>query len=42
VETRYPGDWLDITESEMQEALSIAEHTVLWAKGMISSGGDKT
>lgn len=41
VETRYPGDWLDITESEMQEALSIAEHTVLWAKSIISSGGDK-
>ena len=29
VETRYPGDWMDITESEMQEALQTAERTVL-------------
>jgi HEPN domain-containing protein len=42
VETRYPGDWMDITESEMQEALDTAEHMVLWAKSIIRSGGDKT
>jgi len=29
VETRYPGDWMDITESEMQEALQTAEYTIL-------------
>lgn len=42
VETRYPGDWMDITESDVQEALQIAEHTILWAKNILASGGDKT
>lgn len=42
VETRYPGDWMDITESDVQESLQIAEHTILWAKKMLASRGDKT
>ena len=42
VETRYPGDWMDITESDVQEALKTAEHTILWAKRILASGGDKT
>jgi len=42
VETRYPGDWMDITESEMQEALQTAEHTILWAKSILASGADET
>jgi HEPN domain-containing protein len=42
VETRYPGDWMDITETDVREALQIAEHTILWAKGILASGGDKT
>ncbi len=40
VETRYPGDWMEITESEMQEALIIAEQTVLWAKSIVCFGGN--
>lgn len=40
VETRYPGDWMEITESDVQEALQIAEHTILWAKNMLAPGGE--
>lgn len=32
VETRYPGDWQEITESEVNEALELAEKTLEWAK----------
>ena len=42
VETRYPGDWMDITESDVQEALKTAEHTILWAKTILASGEDET
>jgi HEPN domain-containing protein len=41
VETRYPGDWMEITESEVTEALLIAEKTVNWAKGILTTGGQK-
>jgi HEPN domain-containing protein len=42
VETRYPGDWMEITEFDAQEALQIAEHTILWAKNMLAPGGEIT
>jgi HEPN domain-containing protein len=42
VETRYPGDWMDITGSDVQEALQIAEHTILWAKNILASRRDVT
>ncbi len=41
VETRYPGDWMEITESEVEEALLTAEQAILWAKSVLSTGGDK-
>ncbi|MDZ7583114.1 MAG: HEPN domain-containing protein [Deltaproteobacteria bacterium] len=42
VETRYPGGWMDITESDVQEALEKAEQTILWAKNRLASEGDKS
>jgi len=42
VETRYPGGWMDITESDVQEALQKAEQTISWAKKLITSEGDKS
>lgn len=40
VETRYPGYWPVITDSDVNEALHIAEQTILWAKTIIATGGD--
>jgi HEPN domain-containing protein len=36
VETRYPGSWMDITVSDVQEAIETAKRTLQWAKGLIS------
>ena len=32
VETRYPGDWEEITLSEVDHAIELAEKTLNWAK----------
>ncbi len=37
VETRYPGLWMKINETEVEEALSIAEKTISWAKEILSA-----
>jgi HEPN domain-containing protein len=39
VEARYPGSWMDITASDVQEAIETAKRTLQWAKGLIF--GDK-
>jgi len=31
VEFRYPGSWIEISETDLQEALRTAEHVVAWA-----------
>jgi HEPN domain-containing protein len=35
VETRYPGDWEEITLSEIAHAIELAEKTLNWAKKKI-------
>jgi HEPN domain-containing protein len=35
VETRYPGDWEEITLSEIDHAIELAEKTLNWAKKKI-------
>jgi hypothetical protein len=35
VEARYPGSWMDITASDVQEAIETAKRTLQWAKGLI-------
>jgi HEPN domain-containing protein len=35
VETRYPGFWGEISESEVSEAISLAEKAVKWAEEII-------
>jgi len=35
VETRYPGDWEEITLSEVDHAIELAEKTLNWAKKKI-------
>ena len=43
VETRYPGCWAEITSSEVEEALILAENTLMWAKEIVfRDQGDKT
>jgi len=32
VESRYPGYWFEITETDLKEALQAAEHSVAWAE----------
>ncbi len=32
---RYPGGWGEVTQSDYQEALSLAEATIRWAEGII-------
>ena len=32
VESRYPGYWFEITETDLREALQAAEHSVEWAE----------
>ncbi len=32
VESRYPGYWFEITESDLKEAIRSAENTVAWAE----------
>ncbi len=41
VEARYPGDWTELTESDVNEALQIAEQTILWAKSTLAAEGDR-
>jgi HEPN domain-containing protein len=36
VETRYPGYLEEITGEDVNNALQMAEHTVFWAKGLLS------
>ncbi|MCZ7626689.1 MAG: DNA-binding protein [Candidatus Methylomirabilota bacterium] len=38
VQTRYPGSWTNITESDVDEALQAAEHMLAWVKSMLSTG----
>ena len=35
VEARYPGLWEEVTSSDHQEALRVAQHVVAWAEGLI-------
>ncbi|RJP20562.1 MAG: HEPN domain-containing protein [Candidatus Abyssobacteria bacterium SURF_5] len=35
VATRYPGNWSEITQEDMQEAIRIAELTLAWARGRL-------
>ena len=35
VETRYPGFWIEVADSDVDEAIRIAEQTIAWAKGLI-------
>ena len=35
VETRYPGDWGDITDEDVQKALDLAEKALSWAENNI-------
>jgi HEPN domain-containing protein len=35
VETRYPGFWGEISDADVQEALTCAERAVAWANGRI-------
>lgn len=42
VETRYPGSWLGVGDSEVQEAMRAAEQTVAWARNAISGSGEDT
>ena len=37
VETRYPGHWEDFNETEVNEALAIAQKAVEWVKGILLS-----
>jgi len=39
VETRYPGSWMDISVSDVDEAMNIAERTVAWALGVTEERG---
>jgi HEPN domain-containing protein len=36
VETRYPGYLEEITGEDVNNALQMAEHTIFWAKGVLS------
>ena len=35
VEARYPGDWGEISQPEVSEAIRLAEKTVHWARTTI-------
>lgn len=35
VETRYPGDWDSVTAEEVNEAMTIAEDVLKWAKKLL-------
>jgi len=35
VETRYPGFWGEISESEVSEAISLAKKVIKWAKEVV-------
>lgn len=39
VEARYPGSWMDIAETDVNEAINTAEQTILWAKEILSNKG---
>lgn len=36
VETRYPGPWPEVNPSELEEALEMAEQTLVWARRLVS------
>ncbi len=36
VETRYPGSWMEIAETDVEEAIYIAEETCQWARRMLT------
>ena len=36
VETRYPGSWMEIAESDVDEAIRLAEETICWAQKILS------
>ncbi len=42
VEFRYPGSWVEIGETDLQEALKAAEHVAAWAETVLlkSAEGD--
>jgi HEPN domain-containing protein len=40
VESRYPGYWMEITASDVDEALRVAEQVMEWAKRMLSTSGE--
>jgi HEPN domain-containing protein len=42
VQTRYPADFPDIAEDELEEAQAAAEATVAWAEAEISSRSAST
>ncbi|MDD5434754.1 MAG: HEPN domain-containing protein [Nitrospira sp.] len=35
VETRYPGYWGEITETDISEAIKFAEDTIKWTEGIV-------
>ena len=40
VETRYPGYWLEITASDVNEALQAAENVIEWTNRSLSTIGE--
>lgn len=37
VETRYPGEWEDVSEEEYRHAIELADRVLRWAQGLIES-----
>lgn len=40
VEFRYPGAWIEISETDLQEALQTAEHVVAWAETVLMNSAE--
>jgi len=41
-QTRYPGEWEDVSEEELAEALALAEQAVTWARSLTRPGSHGT
>ncbi|MGH8932745.1 MAG: HEPN domain-containing protein [Egibacteraceae bacterium] len=39
VQTRYPGEWEDISDGEVTEALDLAEQAAAWARPRLTFRG---
>jgi len=42
VQARYPGFWGEITDADLDEAVTLAEKALAWASLIIGSGSDHT